>query len=162
MTAYRYVIDTSSLIDLGRNSPRDIFPTLWSNVEMLVENSTLISPQEVLLELKESDDPVTNWAIQLRGFFREPTHRQFKLLREILNSHPIVKNDGKYDADPWLIALALEESRQSQETLIPTESIIVTEEKMKATKVNIPFVCQQYGVQTVTLFDMFRREGWSF
>ncbi|MBM4025551.1 MAG: DUF4411 family protein [Planctomycetes bacterium] len=44
-----YVIDTNALIDLWRRRyPRDVFPTLWQNLEALIRSGELVAPQEVL------------------------------------------------------------------------------------------------------------------
>ena len=42
-----YVIDSSSLIELNRRYPIDIFPGLWKKVEELINKGLLISPEEV-------------------------------------------------------------------------------------------------------------------
>jgi len=48
-----YVIDTSSLIDLNYRYPVDVFPGIWKNLEKLIANELLLSPKEVLKEIKD-------------------------------------------------------------------------------------------------------------
>ena len=51
-----YVIDSSSLIELNRRYPIDVFPTLWKNVEDLINDGSLISHKEVFKEISVMDD----------------------------------------------------------------------------------------------------------
>jgi len=46
-----YCIDTSALIDFNRTYPRDVFPSLWEKMELMVKNGNLIAPKEVLNEI---------------------------------------------------------------------------------------------------------------
>ena len=57
-----YIIDTSSLIELNRRYPIDVFPTLWKNVEGLIEKGFLFSHKEVLKEISLRDDALKKWA----------------------------------------------------------------------------------------------------
>ena len=42
-TEEKYVIDTSSLIDLNRFNPIDLYPTPWERIEKLIDNGSLFS-----------------------------------------------------------------------------------------------------------------------
>ncbi|MCK4820763.1 DUF4411 family protein, partial [bacterium] len=58
-----YCIDTSALIDLWRrNYPRDIFKSLWNEIEDLISYRRLVAPREVLKELEKQDDELLVWA----------------------------------------------------------------------------------------------------
>jgi len=65
-------------------------------------------------------------------------------------------------ADPWGIALAIEMTRGSQQTLTPIKRIVVTEEKLRGEKIRIPYVCQKYNIDSIDIIEMFRIEGWKF
>ena len=65
-----YVIDSSSLIELNRRYPIDVFPTLWKNMEKLIEKGHLISHKEVLKEISIMDDSLKKWAKQQKKFFK--------------------------------------------------------------------------------------------
>ena len=83
---------------------------------------------------------------------------------DILKKYPsLVKQEQrKYDADPWVIALAIELSTSSQKTLSPVKRIVVTEEKLRGNKVKIPYVCQIFNIESISIIEMFRAEGWKF
>ncbi len=161
-----YVIDTSSLIDLNKRYPIDVFPSLWQKVEALIAKGHLISCREVLKEISVKDDALRKWAVKQKGLFRELDAEQGRIVKEILAKHPsLAQSENEVAAaDPFLIALAIVLSKDPQKILGPdTKShIIVTEEKLRGNRVKIPFVCQDYGIQCIPIIEMFRIEGWQF
>ncbi len=163
MTSTNYIMDSSSLIELNRHNPIDIFPSVWKNMESLISQGLLVAPVEVLYEITERDDQLAKWVKTQTRFFRDPTEKQIKLLKGILKSYPsMVKEDRKYDADPWVIALAIEMTTDSQQTLTQIKRIVVTEEKLRGEKIRIPYVCRKYNIDSIDIIEMFRIEGWKF
>jgi hypothetical protein len=163
MTSNNYIMDSSSLIELNRHNPIDVFPSVWKNMESLISKGLLVAPTEVLYEITERDDQLAKWAKEQTSFFRAPTQKQIEILKGILKAYPsMVREDRKYDADPWVIALAIEMTTGSQQTLTPIKRIVVTEEKLRGEKVRIPYVCQKYNIDSIDIIEMFRIEGWKF
>ena len=74
----------------------------------------------------------------------------------------MVREDRKYDADPWVIALAKEMITDPQQTLTSIKRIVVTEEKLREKRVRIPYVCQKFNIDSIDIIEMFRIEGWKF
>ena len=158
-----YVIDSSSLIDLNHTNPIDVFPTVWKKLEGLIDNGTLLSPKEVFNEIRQGDDQLTQWVKKQKKMFVNPTPRQIEIVKDILEKYPaIVKENNKYDADPWIIALAVELSTSKQKTVFPVKRLVVTEERLRGSQIKIPFVCQQYKIEAINVVEMFRQEGWRF
>jgi len=161
-----YVIDSSSLIELNRRYPIDVFPTLWKNMEKLIEKGHLISHKEVLKEISIMDDSLKKWAKQQKKFFKELDEKQMVIVRQILEKYPsLAKSDNETAAaDPFVIALAVEMGSTTQQTLLHTAKgrIIVTEEKLRGNKVKIPFVCKDYDIECINIIEMCRVEGWKF
>ncbi len=163
MTVIWYIIDTSSLIELNKHNPMDIYPGVWKNMRGMVQSKRLIAPKEVLNEITQADDLLSEWAKDHSQMFVEPTETQILIVKEILEKYPsLIKLDRKYDADPWVIALAIEMNRSKQSTLVEIKRIVVTEEKIRGKKIRIPYVCQEYTVEVIDILDMFRKEGWTF
>ncbi|MCD6238669.1 MAG: DUF4411 family protein [Thermotogae bacterium] len=162
-----YVIDTSSLIEIKpENFPPDIYVSMWKDIENLIKSGRLISHKYVLEELRKYEgrrDEILKWAESHKEIFKDVTPQQIKLVKQILEKYyPLIDVNGRVEADPFVIALALE--KDSQQTLFPStfEKIVVTEEKLKGGKIKIPFVCQQLKVDCINIFSMFRREGWKW
>ena len=93
--------------------------------------------------------------------FREVTQQQIEKVKEILAKYPqLVDVRSEVVADPWLIALALE--KEEQQKLFKEVKIVVTEEKIKPNKVNIPFVCRELGIECINIIGLMRKEGWKW
>lgn len=163
MTSNHYIIDSSSLMALNRHNPLDVFPTVWRKIESLIKKGLLLAPKEVLNEIIAGDDQLAKWAKKQNKLFREPTEEQIKIVKDILKDYSsLVKENRKYDADSWVIALAIELASSSQKTLAPVKRIVVTEEKLRGDKIKIPYVCQKYNIESIDIVEMFRIEGWKF
>ncbi len=158
-----YIIDTCSIIDLFRLYPLDIFPRLWKNLDGLIREERLISHKFVLKELSKKYDSAYKWAKERRTMFKDITPQQIKIMKDITAKFPgIIDTDKEIDADPWLIALALEKEKQYK--LVPKVEVrvIITEERFRPNKVNIPFVCKQFGVECTNIIGLMRKEGWKW
>jgi protein associated with RNAse G/E len=163
MTSNCYVIDTSSLIELNRHNPIDVFPTIWDKLKDLVDKDRLIAPREVLNEIIQNDDQLSKWAKNQKKMFKEPTPKQIEIVKDILRKYPsLINTDGKYSADPWVIALAIELATNPQKTIITIKRIVVSEEKLRGNKVKIPLICNEYKIENMDIITMFRTEGWKF
>ncbi|TXT62341.1 MAG: hypothetical protein BAJALOKI1v1_970009 [Promethearchaeota archaeon] len=163
MTKTCYIIDSSSLIELNKHNPMDIYQTPWKRIEGLIKNKRILAPKEVLNEINDYDDALAAWGKQHPGMFIEETAEQIKIVKEILKKYPsLIKKDKKHAADPWVIALAIEMIHDPQQTLVEIKRIVVTEEKLRGNKVRIPYVCQDYTIESIDILDMFRMEGWKF
>jgi len=160
-----YVIDTSSLIEL-KKFPDDVFPSLWKNIEALIAEGFMISHKEVLKELSYQDDTLKKWAQKQKKFFKELDAYQIKIVKEILKKYPsLAKSESESpSADPFVIALAIDLERDPQKTLDPSvkKRVVVSEERLRGTRVRIPFVCKEYGIECITMIEMCRNEGWKF
>jgi hypothetical protein len=160
-----YVIDTSSLIEL-KEFPDDVFPSLWKNIEDLIAKGFMISHKEVLKELSYQDDTLKKWAQKQKKFFKELDAYQIKIVKEILRKYPsLAKSDSESpSADPFVITLAIEFNRNPQKTLTSSiqQRVVVSEERLRGSRVRIPFVCKEYGIECITMIEMCRSEGWKF
>lgn len=79
-----YIFDTNSFRELFRFYPRR-FPQLWKRFDELVSQGEIFSVKEVLKEMQASstDHLDTQWAIQNKVLFREPSVAEALFLREI-------------------------------------------------------------------------------
>ncbi len=164
MVEERYVIDTSSLIDLNRYNPIDLFPSVWNKIDHLVKTEQLVSHIEVFKELSRKDDLLFKWAKTYKDLFKHYTKRQVEIVQKILEKYPsIINPNSQYSADPWIIALAVElNEERTQKTLIKVKWLVVTEEQLKGNRVRIPLICKEYNIDYLKIFDLFRRKGWKF
>ena len=148
-------VDTSAFIDLNRRFPRDIFETIWTNIEAMSQGGDLIAPEEVFNELQVKDDVIFKWAKDNRRSFLKLDSSQSEVVKDVLMRFPgfVDANRAIPIADPFVIALA-----------ITTTTCVVTEERFAKpnAKPRIPDACQHYKIQHYNLFDFFRAQGWKF
>lgn len=153
-----YWIDTSALLHgWKRDYPREVFCSLWENLDKLIEESRLSAPDEVLLELERGGDDIYYWAKQRRSMFVSPEKEIQEIITKIVDDYPNFIPETSHDgiwADPWVIAFA-----------IHFNGIVVTGEKPKgsgAKMINIPNVCAGLGIECINFLDLICRENWRF
>jgi hypothetical protein len=157
MDSDTYVIDTSALINIHPDTyPHDIFEGMWHQMEKLIRDDRLISPKQVFDELKRKDDAIKKWVEGNKKLFRDLDPQQGSIVKDILKDYPNLIDAEKEtdDADPFVIALALEKKTLKDYN----KKIIVTDEKPKQNRDDIPAVCKKYGLECISLFDFLRRE----
>lgn len=147
-----FAVDTSCLIE-GWNTlyPQDINPGFWEVVDEYLQAGRLISPKEVLEEIKRKDDNLKKWASARPNLFRELTDSEYADMRGILRNFPELTNpDADRDyADPFVVALAKTNGYA-----------VLTEERMTSRRSTprIPTVCKHYNVQCLSLLQFHRDE----
>lgn len=170
MTKNIYIIDTSSFrkVDL----PPDIFTGMWKNIENLAKEGRFISHELVLEEINDyisKKDVVKEWAEKHKDIFKEITPQQTKLVKEILgadNFHALIDpNATKGQADPFIIAMAMEKEEQYSLYDKEIKKIVITEEGINPkhpNKIRIPLICRHFEITCKNIFDLFRMEGWKW
>lgn len=158
----KYVIDTSSLVQLRRNYPLDLFPVVWSAMDRLADDGLVISSSEVLDELEASEvrgDEVLKWAYKHENIFVPLDGFIQQKVVEILESFETLIDikKKKSSADPFVIATAIMQSCTVVTEEQPTKNSAVNGQKVK-----IPDVCKHYRIQHCSLLDMLRNEGIKF
>lgn len=147
----KYIVDTSSLTQMRRTYPKDVFPGAWDKLDSLAESGILLSVENVHEELKSQDDIVSEWAEKFSHIFL-PLDEAIQIkVRAILKSHKnlVDLKKIKSEADPFVVA-----------TAILKGCTVVTEEKPSGgpNKSKIPDVCKAYGVECIPIIEMLRRE----
>ena len=144
-----FCVDTSGWLDgWHRYYPRDVFPSLWQNVEERVNGSDIIASEEVYVEVQKKDDDLHEWMKQRKFMLIAANESIQRRVAQILRTYPRLVDTLKRrsQADPFVIATAVE-----------TGSAVVTGESVgTATRPRIPFVCQQLGIRCITFLDMIR------
>jgi hypothetical protein len=156
-----YVIDSSSLINLGRHYPKDIFPSAWTALEKMIGNGRLISPREVLRELLAGDDQLASWAKAIPGFFIDVSADQTAILQEIISSFPNINDTSRLGphADPWVVTLAVWMVRNRT---WPSATVVADERKGGPGSHKIPNVCAAFHLGCCNLLDFYRTESIKF
>lgn len=135
-------LDTSFFIGARlRVYPPDVFGLLWQRLDQAATERRIVTPDEVLKDLKKKDDDVHKWLKERTHIVLAPSDAIVIAAMRILELHPTLR-DNKPDAsesDAYAIALA-------QALAIP----VVTEELAKPKRPRIPDVCQKLGAESLT------------
>jgi hypothetical protein len=153
-----YILDTNIVIDITRRIyPPRLRDEAREICERLLKQGSLVSHREVLLELevgaKQGDVPLA-WARAHAAIFVEVTDAQETYASEVLGEHPDLVDPKKTgpDADPWLVALALE-----------IGGVVVTGDGStgRSGKKQVKDVCEAVGVRCISVDEFLSENGWS-
>jgi hypothetical protein len=151
-----YLMDTCAWLDLHRRHyAKEVFASLWEQIDALIAAGRVSSHREVLKELERGDDEVAAWAKDHVEIFTPPGAEEQERLRELLAEFPKLADPTrtKPHADPFLVARAVADRL----TIVTSESHVGSVHNP-----TLPFVCRAKGVKHVNLLTMFRDLGWQF
>lgn len=161
MTPPDYWLDTSALIESKKRWYRfDVVPGFWSFIDAKVNEGVICSPVAVYEELiLRTDDDLAAWAKQRKGmpFFQDPNEAVQDFIGDVADHvktyGPVKAADDFLDgADPWMVAYA----RIHGGTVITLEAGAVPG---RTPKVKLPIVCEHFGVEWDSLFEMLDQLG---
>ncbi len=156
-----YCLDANVLIHGWQDyySPK-LCPEYWDVLNQLGDRGTIFIPAMVQEEIVRTDDDLSHW---LQGS-RIPVHQIDGPVTECLQTiysknpvHRLLVDNTRYRslADPWVIAHAIHEN-----------AVVVTKEEnitaANSSKIKIPNVCENMGVQCINDFQMLGRLGIRF
>lgn len=155
----KYSIDTSMLIHAWYVAyvPARL-PSFWKCLDDLIHRGLIRAPFEVKGELRRQQEETESakqdlyrWFSQRDEFFVKATEETLAYASEITRrfSKLVRKTTPREVADPYVIALARAES-----------CTVVSQEKRKPRTVNIPLVCEYYGIRHIDLFDFVKEQDW--
>ena len=158
----KYFIDTSALIRIFRFYPEDLREPIWNKLESMFKSGQLVSHRLVYDEItttSKNPDVLSEKVKPLKEHFKTLKYGQSILVSDIVKKFPglIDPSREKEQADPWLIAIAIEDKKEDSDT----EIYVVSEES--ETKPNkIPAVCAHYGIKHLSLEKFYKDIGLSF
>lgn len=153
---FNFCFDTSAFINLRDRYPFRVFGIVWDELDKLIKDECIQSPQEVLDELSIYDDDIYKWVKMRPSIFKDLDSAQVSAAREILKAHPLLLEERKekFDADPFVIAFA----KVTEAKVVCMERYKRKEEK----RPHIPDVCDKVGVSHIDLGKFFDEVGWRF
>jgi hypothetical protein len=161
-----FCIDASALIRIFRFYPKDLIMPIWKKLEDLFKKGQLFSHRLVYEELttdSKEPDLLSKCIKPLRNSFRTMQFDQAKLVSKIVSKFPglIDSSREKDQADPWLVALGIEEQKRV-DLFNPKKKVYIISEESESKPNRIPAVCKHYGIEHLNLERFYRLMGWSF
>ncbi|HEY4963563.1 MAG TPA: DUF4411 family protein [Candidatus Saccharimonadales bacterium] len=159
-----YIIDSSIFIELNRINENsiEIPKPVWDKLDELLTSGKIISHRYVYEEIvsaSKDPDKVSAWLAPKKEYFPLETPEQVAYMIEVVQKYPkLVKPENeKEDADPWLVALAIDNNKSENEK----EFILVTQENQNKTT-NLPAACKNFGIMTISLKQFLEEVSISF
>jgi len=159
-----FCFDTSAFVDIHRHLAR-LIPQLYPELDKLFNSGRLISHKIVFEEIttrSEKPDSLTNWIRPKEAFFREISIRQALLISDIVRKFPalIHYNKERDDADPWLVALVIEQ-RSIPNLFSGSQDFAIVSAESTVIAGRLPEACKYYSIPHLDLPAFFEANGWS-
>jgi len=161
-----YYFDTSAFVTLSRTSENiiELPGMLWKDLEAMMKSGEIISHRLVFDEISSNSknpDFITKWIADKKDCFLSRTDIQIAEIPKIVKKFPTLIDSAceREQADPWLIALAIEKSREN-DLFEVFESVVVSQESSNSSK-KIPAVCKSFGIRHLSLRSFFNEIGLS-
>lgn len=163
-----YSVDASVMIELKDSLPYDLFQPAWDEIGRLVDTSQWKIFENVVDEihdetikqwLKKNNTAIVNFNPEINKFMN-------RLMAELQNNGIMLIDPMslKNSADPFVVMLALYLEGRDLSNLRKKQNnkicCILTQEKLKTGKINIPSVCKYYDIPHMDLFGLMRYHGW--
>lgn len=161
-----YCFDTSAFLTLSRTSENiiELPKALWEHLEAMMKTGEIVSHRLVFDEISsntKNPDFITKWISGKRDCFHLRTSIQILEVQNIIKKFPSLI-DYTYEreqADPWLIALAIEKSKEGN-LFESCAAVVVSQENANSSK-KIPAVCKEFGIRHLSLRNFFDEIGLS-
>lgn len=160
-----YIFDTSAFSALHRHHTQvmSLPKEIWDSLAKMMKEGKVISHHyvyaEAVNEKAERPDFLTAWLIPRKHCFHKDNAHQAILVSEIVEKFPklIEPDKEKEQADPWIIAQAIELSEQTS-MFEEVEYVVVTQEN-KASSKKIPAACRHFKIRPINLKEFFEENS---
>jgi hypothetical protein len=155
-----WIVDSCSLFNVRRHHERSVQRRIWTALGVIARNGRIKWPPEVTLEVErgQDDDPALSWVRQYRGRCEQAA--EFTTVKAVLQvaSSLIDSNIEHEQADPYVLALALD-----LQDLV-TYPTVVTDDRVDKMlrgerKVSLATAAGMHGIPVVPLHAFLAMEN---
>jgi len=124
-----------------------------------IGKNDLVAPEQARDEINRGNDNVIEWRSERPNIFVENPDRVRDFCRDTRAGYPFLTNpDAKAEsADPFLIALAI-----GMTTGLGSRRPVILANEKKGGKKRIPYAAQRYGIESLSMFEMFQGKAGRF
>lgn len=148
-----YAVDTSIWIDIWRHYPPDIFASLWEQLRAAISDGHIVSPEEVLHELRRGTDGLAELLEAEDGLFIPLEDDIQAGVTIVMAKCPDLSDEEgeRNRADPFVVALGL----------MRVATVVTAERPRRGTaRRRIPDACTELTVPCLDWFGFLRDIGW--
>lgn len=124
-----------------------------------IGKNDLVAPEQVRDEINRGNDNVIERCGERPNIFVENPDRVRDFCRDIRAGYPFLTNPNAKteSADPFLIALAI-----GMTTGLGSRRPVILANEKKGGKKRIPYAAQRYGIESLSMFEMFQGKAGRF
>jgi hypothetical protein len=146
----------------------DIHPSYWEKISQILKRKDVISIDKVKDEIYKHEDSLTNWCktnidksfwFSSAGSIIEYAEIQNWAQSKNYNQRALSEFADSKNADPFLVAFALNKKKENKEVTIVTLEIS-SPDSIKIVK--LPDVCIEFEIRYININDFFREINVSF
>lgn len=159
----KYAIDTNVIVSFLGDSdsehyPMDVFKPQWDFLEKAMKDGRVVAPAVVADELEKwtkNVPAIKAWLNDHRYLFHDITlDAELTSAKEIVNAFPAYGSSVNYLGDLQVMAFARARG-------LKVISLELKATQHSAKKPKIPNVCEQFGIDWVSLAGFLRAEGFA-
>lgn len=122
-----WILDSSAIIQIKHLIPSSAQWDIFKRLEELVISGIIAMPRQVISEVKTDSHPDVPgaWVAGIKKHLQHPLDPDFELIRLVMSEvgDVVDKEKGREEADPYVIALALQLIRDNWSVTVVTEDI---------------------------------------
>lgn len=156
-----YLFDTNIFVESKKNTPMDVWPSLWSALADMINSGRIFSIDMVKDEIERGGDELTDWikANAPKSFFLTPDSAVIGKLSETISW-------AQYSSTGYTPSAINEYAEVADSSLVATaaakDMVLVTFEKgnpQRRNRIMIPDACNAIGVRCCDLNSALRELG---
>ncbi|MDE0115680.1 MAG: DUF4411 family protein [bacterium] len=152
-----WIVDSSALIKAKTIVAVNNQWASFKHLEQMVIDGRIALPRQVIKEMSEIAHPDLPgaWAPGVRGSLQHPLDADYEHISHVMSvaGDVVDVNKASEDADPWVLALALQVRGDGHSVCIVTEDIV------GRNRISIATACDRLGIQWCRMRTFFEHCG---
>lgn len=161
-----WILDSSAIIQIKHLIPSSAQWDLFKKLEELVISGIIAMPRQVISEVKTDSHPDVPgaWVAGIKKHLQHPLDPDFELIRLVMSEvgDVVDKEKGREEADPYVIALALQLMRDNWNITVVTEDIKdrIHRHDNRQGRRSLKNACEIMGIEVCLTSDFIDRIGF--
>jgi len=160
-----WILDSSAIIQIKHLIPPSAQWDIFKKLEELVISGIIAMPQQVISEVKTDSHPDVPgaWVSGIKKHLKYPLDPDSKFVRLVMSEvgDVVDKDKGKEEADPYVIALALQLMSDNWSITVVTEDVKdrIHRHDNRQGKRSLKSACEIMEIEVCQTIDFFDRIG---
>lgn len=158
-----WILDSSAIIQIKHLIPTSAQWDIFKRLEELVISRIIAMPQQVITEVKTDSHPDMPgaWVAGIKKHLQHPLHPDTNFVRLVMSEvgDVVDKEKGRDEADPYVIALALQLMSDNWSVTVVTEDVKdrIHRHDDRQGKRSLKSACEIMGIEVCLTSDFINR-----